>query len=82
MLFGEEEQVGDRGGDVDSNERFLRAVSVAVTVPAALQDQGGEKRDQESACGGGKPNAGEETTYVGDDQGDGGEHRRMGGRGG
>ena len=52
MLFGEEEQVGDRGGDVDSNERFLRAVSVAVTVPAALQDQGGEKKNQEGACGG------------------------------
>ena len=59
MLFGEEEQVGDRGGDVDSNERFLRAVSVAVTVPAALQDQGGEKRDQKDALRGREPYASE-----------------------
>ena len=76
LLGGEEKQGVDRGGEAGSGELIPRAVGGGVLAAAALQDQGGEKGDQEGARGGREPNVGEETASMGDDQGHGGEHSR------
>ena len=63
-----EEQVGDRGREIDGDLHLSRAVGGGVSAAAALQDSGSETNNQEGASGGGEPGTGKEAADVGDDQ--------------
>ena len=55
---------------------------VGLSLPLQrFRTKAGRKKDQESVCGGRGPDTGDEPANVGDDQGDGGVHRRMRSRG-